>query len=92
MRKEAYPEEPAPPDQKGWLSAWLDEKRAGSFDGGELPRRPEELSPGRSKGRTGRCGSVCPGADPAGSGKTPMNLEAVRSFAQVLEKQKADAG
>lgn len=78
--------------RKGWLSAWLDEKKgrvfltAESFRAAQKGYRPAP-APEAQPAPAPKAQPDAPANAPEGE-KPPLNLEAVRSFAAVLEKQK----
>lgn len=75
--------------KKGWLSAWLDEKKGRLFLTAESYRAAQKnYRPAEAKAEPAAAAPSAQEQTPPEAEKTPMNLEAVCSFAQVLEKQK----
>lgn len=74
--------------KRGWLTAWLDEKKGRLFLTAESYRAAQKGSHAVPKADPAPKAPPAPEQDPPKDEKPPMNLEAIRSFAQVLEQQK----
>lgn len=75
--------------KKGWLTAWLDEKKGRIFLTAESYRAAQKnYRPAAPKADPAPQAQPAPEQAQPETDKPPMNLETIRSFAQVLDQQK----